>query len=207
SLLEDVAAEPSEARDAVGDVDLGDLLEPLLLAVIHDREGHRERVLGRGPRRIDDRLELAVDGHEWEAPGLYRQVGGALAARHRKKVIDPCAHVAQSFAENAAPRPNQPVSVANRTTKGRKDTMRSASYGDHADYDDRAGWFRCLNRAANSDGGGRGPCRSSITLASRRPSGCARAPVQPARPSSSARYAPSGPPTTPPTSPSPPPTP
>src|SRR5262249_26362560 len=74
ALLEHIAPEAAQARNAVGDVYLGVLTESLLLPVVHDRECHRDGILGRQPLGLDHRLELAANSYEWEAARFDMQV-------------------------------------------------------------------------------------------------------------------------------------
>src|SRR5437762_3093628 len=58
---EDVAAETAQAGHGVGDIDLVVILELLLLAGGHDREGHGDRVFLHETLELDQREKLAVD--------------------------------------------------------------------------------------------------------------------------------------------------
>ena len=81
ALLKDVAAEPAEAGDAVGEVDLLRVLEFLALAGRHHRRAHRDDVLVIEPLLVGRGHEHAAHAHHRVAADLQVQVGGAASRR------------------------------------------------------------------------------------------------------------------------------
>src|SRR5512144_2769417 len=82
ALLKNIAAEPAKPGYPVSYVNFRDLIEPLLFAVVHYREGHVKRVFAPQSLRLYHRLKLTIDANERKAAGLYVQIGSALAARN-----------------------------------------------------------------------------------------------------------------------------
>jgi len=69
-LLEHVDPEPSQARHAIGEVDLVGALEPLLLEIVHDPEHHSGDFLGRQSLPIFQGNQRAVDPEDRRKPGF-----------------------------------------------------------------------------------------------------------------------------------------
>src|SRR5207247_4162918 len=92
ALLKYVAAESSQPGYGICNINLGILVEPLLLAVVHYGEGHVKRVFARQSLRLNHRLKLAVDAHEWETSCLDVQIRRALAARDGQQLVDTRCH-------------------------------------------------------------------------------------------------------------------
>src|SRR5262249_19321811 len=70
ALLEHIAPEAAQSGNAVGDVYLSVLAEPLLLPIVHDRKRHRDGVLGRQPLGLDHWLKLATNSYKRETARL-----------------------------------------------------------------------------------------------------------------------------------------
>jgi len=86
-LLEDVHAEPAQGLDAVGQIELGVFLEIQLLAVVHDAEGHEERVFLRQLLEVDERHQFAIDANVRERARLEMKVRRPLRHGDLQKVI------------------------------------------------------------------------------------------------------------------------
>ncbi len=107
ALLEDVGAEPAEAGDAVGEVDLLGLPELLDVLRPHDRAGHRLGVRAVEALLVGRHDQRAVDPHHRIAADLQVQVGRAAGDGRLQQVIDmhggACGPPARLSARAAAP--------------------------------------------------------------------------------------------------------
>ena len=89
ALLEDVAAEPAEARDAVGEVDFLRLLELLPLRRRHHRRAHGDDVLVIELLVFEIAgVERAAHAHHRIAADLQVEVGRPALDRDFQKVVD-----------------------------------------------------------------------------------------------------------------------
>ena len=87
-LLEDVDAEPPQARDRVGDVDLIVVLELLLLPAAHDGERHGDAVLLDEARQLGQGNQLSVDADHRMAADLEMEVRGLPFRGDLQQVVD-----------------------------------------------------------------------------------------------------------------------
>ncbi len=77
-----------EAGDAVGHIQLGGLLEFLLLPVGHHAEGHGKHLFRRYARNVVERVQRAVDAKIRVIADLQVQVGRALVYGATEKVVN-----------------------------------------------------------------------------------------------------------------------
>jgi hypothetical protein len=80
--------QPPQTGHGVGDVDLELVLEALLLARIHHREGHRDRVFLHQPLDLGQRKEGAVDPQHGMAADLEMEIGGFPFDRDLEQIVD-----------------------------------------------------------------------------------------------------------------------
>jgi hypothetical protein len=88
ALLKRVAAEPTEPRHAVGEVDLVVVLELFAVAGRQDRGGHRHHVLVIEAFFFGGRRQRAADPHHRVAAHLQVEVRGAALDGDFQEVID-----------------------------------------------------------------------------------------------------------------------
>ncbi len=88
ALLEDVAAEPAEARHAVGEVDLLRVLEPLALGGRHDGGRHLHEVLVVQLLVIGDANEPPMDAGHGIGPDLQVKVRRSALDGQLQEIVD-----------------------------------------------------------------------------------------------------------------------
>ena len=93
ALLEDVDAEAAQAGHAVGHVELGGLLEFLLLAVGHHAERHGEHLFRRDAGHVGLRVQHAVHAQIGMVADLQVQVGGLLFDRAAQQIVNADSHM------------------------------------------------------------------------------------------------------------------
>ena len=104
ALLEDVDAEASQARHAVGEVDFLRFLELLPLRRRHDRRAHRDDVFVVEAFLFGRRQQRAADAHQREAADLQVQVGCAALDGDFQEIVDMHAMAGVPIAWSAAAR-------------------------------------------------------------------------------------------------------
>jgi hypothetical protein len=76
ALLEDAPPEPPEPRQAVGQVDVKILLEPVLLVVGHELISELLSILGGQPRKSGESNERSMNADNGMVSGFQMKVGG-----------------------------------------------------------------------------------------------------------------------------------
>ena len=87
ALLEDVDAEPAQAGNAVGEIELVLRLELFLLVVVHDAERHPRDLFRRKAACIFEGHQVSVDAEHRRQTRFEVDVGGAAAQRHLQNLV------------------------------------------------------------------------------------------------------------------------